>query len=201
MPASDLSQQLSTAGTEASGTGNMKFMLNGALTIGTLDGANVEMAEEMGDENIFIFGLNVDQVEALQKSGYNAWDYYNKNPELKQVIDQISGGYYSPGNPDEFKDVTNMLMQYDRYFSFADFDDYVKKQDAVSAAYQVSSLSYQLRIFIKFLFSLAESIKVAGNGHPQHRQQRQVLQRSHDQPIRARDLGRRAIVGEVAQPP
>lgn len=144
MPASDLSQQLSTAGTEASGTGNMKFMLNGALTIGTLDGANVEMAEEMGDENIFIFGLNVDQVEALQKSGYNAWDYYNKNPELKQVIDQISGGYYSPGNPDEFKDVTNMLMQYDRYFSFADFDDYVKKQDAVSAAYQVSSLSHQL---------------------------------------------------------
>lgn len=138
MPASDLSQQLSTAGTEASGTGNMKFMLNGALTVGTLDGANVEMAEEMGNENIFIFGLNVDEVEALQKRGYNAWDYYNRNAELKQVIDQISGGYYSPGNPDEFKDVTNMLMQYDRYFTFADFDDYIKKQDAVSAAYQVS---------------------------------------------------------------
>lgn len=137
MPASDLSQQLSTAGTEASGTGNMKFMLNGALTIGTLDGANVEMAEEMGNENIFIFGLNVDEVEALQKRGYNAWDYYNRNAELKQVIDQISGGYYSPGNPDEFKDVTNMLMQYDRYLTFADFDDYIQKQEAVSAAYQV----------------------------------------------------------------
>lgn len=138
MPASDLSQQLSTAGTEASGTGNMKFMLNGALTIGTLDGANVEMAEEMGNENIFIFGMNVDEVEALQKRGYNAWDYYNKNAELKTVVDQISGGYYSPGNPDEFKDVTNMLMQYDRYLTFADFDDYVQKQDAVSAAYAVS---------------------------------------------------------------
>lgn len=138
MPAADLSQQLSTAGTEASGTGNMKFMLNGALTIGTLDGANVEMAEEMGMENIFIFGMNVEEVEALHKRGYNAWDYYNRNAELKQVIDQISSGYYSPGNPDEFKDVTNMLMQYDRYLTFADFDDYVLKQDAVAAAYHVS---------------------------------------------------------------
>jgi glycogen phosphorylase len=137
MPASDLSQQLSTAGTEASGTGNMKFMLNGALTIGTLDGANVEMAEEMGNENIFIFGMNVDEVEALQKRGYNAWDYYNRNAELKQVIDQIAGGYYSPGNPDEFKDLTNMLMQHDRFLTFADFDDYVKKSDEVSACYQV----------------------------------------------------------------
>jgi glycogen phosphorylase len=146
MPASDLSQQLSTAGTEASGTGNMKFMLNGALTIGTLDGANVEMAEEMGNENIFIFGLNVDEVEALQKRGYNAWDYYNRNAELKQVIDQISGGYYSPGNPDEFKDVTNMLMQYDRYFTFADFEDYIKKQDAVNAAYQVSFYNFFFHI-------------------------------------------------------
>lgn len=116
----------------------MKFMLNGALTIGTLDGANIEMAEEMGNENIFIFGMTVDEVEALQKRGYNAWDYYNRNPELKQVVDQIAGGYYSPGNPDEFKDVTNMLMQYDRFFTFADFDDYVKKQDEVSATYAVS---------------------------------------------------------------
>lgn len=146
MPASDLSQQLSTAGTEASGTGNMKFMLNGALTIGTLDGANVEMAEEMGNDNIFIFGLNVNEVEALHKSGYNSWDYYNRNSELKQCIDQISGGYYSPGNPDEFKDVTDMLMKYDRYLTFADFDDYVKKQDAVSAAYQVRE-----KLFKRFL--------------------------------------------------
>ena len=152
MPASDLSQQLSTVGTEASGTGNMKFMLNGALTIGTLDGANIEMAEEMGNENIFIFGMTVDEVEALQKRGYNAWDYYNRNAELKQVVDQISGGYYSPGNPDEFKDVTNMLMQYDRFFTFADFDDYVKKQDEVSATYEVSSLTFYSFLFNFFFF-------------------------------------------------
>jgi starch phosphorylase len=115
---------------------NYSFLKN----IGTLDGANIEMAEEMGMENIFIFGMTVEQVEALRN--YNAWDYYNKNAELKQVIDQISGGYYSPGNPDEFKDVTNMLMQYDRYFTFADFEDYVKKQDEVSATYQVRTFLF-----------------------------------------------------------
>lgn len=184
MPASDLSQQLSTAGTEASGTGNMKFMLNGALTIGTLDGANVEMAEEMGNENIFIFGMNVDEVEALQKRGYNAWDYYNKNAELKTVVDQISGGYYSPGNPDEFKDVTNMLMQYDRYLTFADFDDYVQKQDAVSAAYAVSLFELiTILCFYLILLLLSESIQMARDVHSQYCQQWQILQRSYNFPI------------------
>lgn len=135
IPAADLSQQISTAGTEASGTGNMKFMLNGALTIGTLDGANIEMREEMGPENIFIFGMNVEEVEELKRKGYNAWDYYNKNAELKQCIDQINAGFFSPGNPDQFKDVTNVLLNHDRFFLFADFESYIKCQEKVSDMY------------------------------------------------------------------
>lgn len=132
IPAADLSEQISTAGTEASGTGNMKFMLNGALTIGTLDGANIEMKEEMGAENIFIFGMTVDEVEELKRRGYNAWDYYNNNSELKQAVDQISGGYFSPSNPDMFKDLTNILLNHDRFYLFADYDAYIKCQERVS---------------------------------------------------------------------
>ncbi|KAL5277810.1 PYGB family protein [Megaselia abdita] len=140
MPAADLSEQISTAGTEASGTGNMKFMLNGALTIGTLDGANVEMAEEMGNDNIFIFGMTVDQVDDLKRKGYNAYDYYNNNPDIKQCVDQIQGGFFSPGNPNEFKHVADVLLKYDRYYLFADYEDYMKAQDKVSATYQVGLL-------------------------------------------------------------
>uniref|UniRef100_A0A2P2HW60 Alpha-1,4 glucan phosphorylase n=1 Tax=Hirondellea gigas TaxID=1518452 RepID=A0A2P2HW60_9CRUS len=135
IPAADLSEQLSTAGTEASGTGNMKFMLNGALTIGTLDGANIEMMEEMGRENIFIFGMTVDEVDALKRKGYNAWDYYNSNPELRQCVDQIQSGFFSPNNPDQFKDLVNILMNHDRFFLFADYDAYIKCQEEVSALY------------------------------------------------------------------
>lgn len=135
IPAADLSEQLSTAGTEASGTGNMKFMLNGALTIGTLDGANVEMAEEMGRENIFIFGMTVDEVEQLKKDGYDAKKYYKANPELQMCIDQIQNGFFSRSNPDEFKDIADALMKWDRFFTLADYDDYVKKQDEVNATY------------------------------------------------------------------
>uniref|UniRef100_A0A8D2Q5Z1 Alpha-1,4 glucan phosphorylase n=1 Tax=Varanus komodoensis TaxID=61221 RepID=A0A8D2Q5Z1_VARKO len=105
IPAADLSEQISTAGTEASGTGNMKFMLNGALTIGTMDGANVEMAEEAGEENLFIFGMRVEDVEAMDKKGYNAKEYYDRIPELRQVIDQISSGFFSPDDPGRFRDV------------------------------------------------------------------------------------------------
>ncbi|CAH2009632.1 unnamed protein product [Acanthoscelides obtectus] len=136
IPAADLSEQISTAGTEASGTGNMKFMLNGALTIGTLDGANVEMAEEMGDENIFIFGMTVDEVEDLKRKGYNAMDYYNANPELKQVVDQIQNGFFSPGNPDEFRDLADILLKYDRFYLFADYEAYIKKQEEVNSVYE-----------------------------------------------------------------
>uniref|UniRef100_A0AAR2K780 Alpha-1,4 glucan phosphorylase n=1 Tax=Pygocentrus nattereri TaxID=42514 RepID=A0AAR2K780_PYGNA len=136
IPAADLSEQISTAGTEASGTGNMKFMLNGALTIGTMDGANVEMAEEAGEENLFIFGMRVDDVEAMDKKGYDAVEYYNRIPELKQAMDQISGGFFSPSQPDLFKDIVNMLMHHDRFKVFADYEEYIKCQEKVSALYK-----------------------------------------------------------------
>ncbi|EFX86312.1 glycogen phosphorylase-like isoform X2 [Daphnia pulex] len=140
IPAADLSEQISTAGTEASGTGNMKFMLNGALTIGTLDGANVEMAEEMGMDNIFIFGMKENEVEDLKKRGYNAFDYYNANAELKQVIDQIASGFFSPNNPEEFRDIYNNLMYHDRFFCLADYDDYMAAQERVNEAYKDQSV-------------------------------------------------------------
>lgn len=135
IPAADLSEQISTAGTEASGTGNMKFMLNGALTIGTLDGANVEMMEEMGEDNIFIFGMTVDEVEELQKRGYNAWDYYNRIPELRQCIDQIQSGFFSPNDPNKFRDVIDILMHHDRFYLFADYEAYIEAQDRVNKLY------------------------------------------------------------------
>lgn len=93
----------------------MYVQLNGALTIGTLDGANVEMAEEMGSENMFIFGMTVDEVELLKRRGYNAYTYYESIPELKQCVDQIQNGYFSPNNPDEFKDIVDVLLKWDRY--------------------------------------------------------------------------------------
>ncbi|XP_064359295.1 glycogen phosphorylase, muscle form [Dromaius novaehollandiae] len=136
IPAADLSEQISTAGTEASGTGNMKFMLNGALTIGTMDGANVEMAEEAGEENLFIFGMRVEDVEALDRKGYCAHDYYERLPELKQVIDQLNSGFFSPRQPDLFRGIVNMLMNHDRFKVFADYEAYVKCQEKVSALYK-----------------------------------------------------------------
>jgi len=135
IPACDLSEQISTAGTEASGTGNMKFMLNGALTIGTLDGANVEMAEEMGEENIFIFGMRVPDVQALQKRGYNASDYIAKSPELAQCIEQIQTGFYTPDQPDALQDLINIITHNDRFYVCADFEDYIRVQEEASKLY------------------------------------------------------------------
>jgi starch phosphorylase len=146
MPAADLSEQISTAGTEASGTGNMKFMLNGALTIGTMDGANVEMAEEMGLENIFIFGMTCEQVDELKQKGYNAYDYYNSNPDIKQCVDQIQGGFFSPSNPNEFKQLADILLKWDSYYTLADYEDYIKAQDRVSATYQNQSKWLEMAI-------------------------------------------------------
>ncbi|XP_066464121.1 glycogen phosphorylase, liver form [Eleutherodactylus coqui] len=138
IPATDLSEQISTAGTEASGTGNMKFMLNGALTIGTMDGANVEMAEEAGEENLFIFGMRIEDVAEMDKKGYNAQEYYHRLPELKQAMDQIQSGYFSPSNTDLFKDLVDMLFYHDRFKVFADYEAYVKCQERVSALYKNS---------------------------------------------------------------
>jgi starch phosphorylase len=135
-PAADLSEQISTAGMEASGTGNMKFALNGALTIGTLDGANVEIREEVGADNIFIFGLDTDQVRALRGSGYRPRDYYDQNPELQRVIDLLSGSRLCPAEPGLFQPIVDYLLNgNDHYMVMADFADYMNCQDAVDATY------------------------------------------------------------------
>ena len=135
-PAADVSEQISTAGKEASGTSNMKFSLNGALTVGTLDGANIEIREEVGAENFFLFGLSTDEVLALKTKGYNPYEYYNSNAELKQVIDQISSGYFSFGDKNLFRPIIDSLMQHDEYMLFADFQSYMDCQDRVDAAYK-----------------------------------------------------------------
>lgn len=134
IPAADLSEQISTAGTEASGTGNMKFALNGALTIGTLDGANIEMREEIGAENFFIFGLKTEEVEAL-RSHYHPYDIYNSNSELKHIIDSISQGAFSQGDKDLFKPIVENLLGADPYFLLADFNSYIACQEKVSELY------------------------------------------------------------------
>lgn len=140
IPAANLSEQISTAGMEASGTGNMKFALNGALTIGTLDGANVEIKEEVGDDNIFIFGLEVEEVEMLRRQGYNPWDYYNGNSELKKALDQIRSGFFSPEDPALFQPIIDALLNKGDYFMvLADFEAYINKQSEVEAVYRNSS--------------------------------------------------------------
>ena len=135
-PAADLSEQISTAGKEASGTGNMKFAMNGALTIGTLDGANVEIREEVGPENFFLFGLTVEQVKELKRRGYNPWECYRQSRELKAVVDAIAGVTFSPGQPRLFQPVVDSLLNGgDPYLCLADFAAYVQCQEAVSQAY------------------------------------------------------------------
>ena len=136
-PASDLSEQISTAGTEASGTGNMKMALNGALTIGTLDGANVEILEEVGDNNIFIFGLTTPQVAEMRVRGYNPWDYYHGNDELKLCLDMIGNGFFSVEEADRYSPIFNNLTHHgDHYLLLADYANYIATQDRVSQLYQ-----------------------------------------------------------------
>jgi starch phosphorylase len=134
-PAADLSEQISTAGKEASGTGNMKFMLNGALTIGTLDGANVEIREEVGAENFFLFGLTAEEVERVQREGYRPASYADGNAALREALDLIADGYFSRGDHEVFRPLVDNLLQSDPFLVLADFADYVACQERVSAAW------------------------------------------------------------------
>ncbi|MGF1614591.1 MAG: glycogen/starch/alpha-glucan phosphorylase [Gammaproteobacteria bacterium] len=135
-PAADLSEQIATAGLEASGTGNMKFAMNGALTIGTLDGANIEIREEVGEENFFLFGLTADQVQQQKSEGYRPWDIYNANPELKAALDLIDSGLFSHGDTELFRPLTNALLHHDPYLVLADYRSYVDCQDQIDQAYR-----------------------------------------------------------------
>jgi starch phosphorylase len=135
-PAADLSEQISTAGKEASGTGNMKFSLNGALTIGTLDGANIEIREEVGADNFFLFGLTAEQVYELKAKGYNSKQYYDSDLELREAVDQISSGFFSRGDRNLFKPLVDSLLHGDPYLLFADYRSYVESQEQVGLAYK-----------------------------------------------------------------
>jgi len=135
-PAADLSEQISLAGKEASGTGNMKFSMNGSLTIGTLDGANVEIREEVGADNFFLFGLTTPEVYELKAKGYNPWQYYNDNPELKAAMDRIASGGFSNGDTNLFNALVSTLLYKDDYLLMADYQAYIDCQDRVSQAYR-----------------------------------------------------------------
>ncbi|EGR2405628.1 glycogen phosphorylase, partial [Vibrio cholerae] len=137
IPAADVSEQISTAGKEASGTGNMKMALNGALTIGTMDGANVEIREEVGDDNIYIFGLEVDGVEALKARGYNPYDFYHADPLLKASLDLLVGEEFTPGAPGKLRATYDSLLDGgDPYLVLADFASYVKAHEAIDKQYR-----------------------------------------------------------------
>ena len=135
-PAADLSEQISTAGYEASGTSNMKFAMNGALTIGTLDGANIEIRDEVGPENFFLFGLTAEEVREKRAAGYHPWDYYHSDPHLREAIDLINSGHFSHGDTNLFKPLVDSLIKYDPYMLFADYQSYVDCQEQVGQAYK-----------------------------------------------------------------
>ncbi|MGY6523252.1 MAG: glycogen/starch/alpha-glucan phosphorylase [Mongoliitalea sp.] len=145
-PAADVSEQISTAGKEASGTGNMKLSMNGALTIGTLDGANVEIRDCVGAENFFLFGLTEEEVQQKKREGYNPFEYYMANPELKLAIDQIKSGYFSHLNGSVFSDLINSLLYHDQYLVLADFESYVAEQERVAEAYKNKQLWAKMSI-------------------------------------------------------
>ena len=135
IPASDISEQISTAGKEASGTGNMKLALNGALTLGTLDGANIEIRSAVGEENFFLFGLTADEVSALKQQGYRPRDYYERNPDLREAIDLVSSGFFSPEDRHLFSPLVNSLLEEDPYLCLADFASYSRAREQITRAY------------------------------------------------------------------
>jgi starch phosphorylase len=136
IPASDLSEQISTAGMEASGTGNMKLALNGALTIGTLDGANIEILEHVGPDNIFIFGMTTDQVEARRRRGLDMTDTIAASPALGQALDEIAAGYFSPEDPNRYRGLVDAVRHHDHFMVAADFDAFAAKQAEVAQRWQ-----------------------------------------------------------------
>ena len=135
-PAADLSEQISTAGKEASGTGNMKFAMNGALTIGTLDGANIEIMNEVGVDNFFLFGLTTQQVFAIQAEGYRPREFYDRIPELREAIDAIAGGIFSRGDQEIFRPLVDSLLNHDPFLVLADYQSYINCQSRVSEAFK-----------------------------------------------------------------
>ena len=170
-PAAELSEQISTAGTEASGTGNMKFALNGALTIGTMDGANIEIREEVGDDNIFIFGLTADEVEALQTPLRPVGALPDATRSCARVLDMIRAGAFSPGRPGLFQPIVDSLLAGgDRYLLLADYASYVECQDRVAR-------------------ELPRPGGVDAEVDPERRGHGQVLERPHDPRVRRGDLG------------
>src|SRR5690606_2839854 len=147
IPASDVSEQISTAGLEASGTGNMKLSLNGALTVGTWDGANIEIAQHVGEENSFIFGHRTGELAELRLNGYNPQTYVEKTKGLQLVLEAIRDNIFDPSQPDLFKELYNDLTEYgDHYFYLADFDSYVKCQEKVSKLYATESAWAEMAI-------------------------------------------------------
>jgi starch phosphorylase len=135
-PGADISEQISLAGKEASGTGNMKFALNGAVTVGTLDGANIEIRERVGEENFFLFGLTTEEVFAVKEGGYTPREQYQRNGGLKAVIDAIDAGVFSAGDPGLFRPIVDSLLHHDEYLLLADFESYVACSERAATAYQ-----------------------------------------------------------------
>lgn len=162
IPCADVSQHLTLPGSEASGTSYMKFMLNGALIVATLDGATQEVVNEVGQSNMFIFGMNFDEKNELEAKGYNPMGVYERNAELKQCLDQIRNGYFSPRDLDEFTDLVDRLFTDDKYFILADYENYIRTQDLVTATYEDKKKWYEMvirNIAVCGRFSIDRTIK------------------------------------------